>query len=110
MYLILTAIGILFLFLELRKSNAINLTFAFSFIFTSAFWYKYTTNLMYIFVFFCLSSFVFYCLIKGVLKKENKQNEKRKIVSTLVGKTAIVRKDIGRFFSIAEMYLFVYRV
>ena len=100
MYLFLAAIGIIFLFLEFRKSNIFNLTFACSFIFTAIFWYKYTSNFMYIFVFFCLSSFIFYCLIKGILIKEKSEIEKRKNISNLIGKKAIVKKDINRFFSI----------
>ena len=94
MYLFLAAIGIIFLFLEFRKSNIFNLTFACSFIFTAIFWYKYTSNFMYIFVFFCLSSFIFYCLIKGILIREKSEIEKRKNISNLIGKKAIVKKDI----------------
>lgn len=100
MYIFWTILGVSFLILDYKKPHKIKLTLASTFLFTAIVAYKFNVELFQI-IFIMLGLFaVFYILIDLIFKKENKDNVKSQKLSEYIGKTAIVKKDIGRTLSI----------
>lgn len=100
MHYIWAILGIIFLYLDLKKKSIIKLTLATTFLFCAIISYKFPQN--YIYQIFSLFAFggVFYTLISRTLKKEQKDKLKEKKLGDFIGKTAIVVKDIGKTLSI----------
>ena len=100
MHIIWVILGIIFLCLEHKKTSAIRLTLASTFLFCAIISYKFPQN--YIYQAFSLPSFgmIFYYLINSTLKKEQKDIQKEKNLDDFIGKIAIVKKDIGKTLSI----------
>lgn len=100
MYIFWTMAGIILLALELTRTNIFKLTFASSFLFCAVVAYKAPENYVAQLISFLVFSFVFYFLIKLVLKKEKQEKIKLSNLEDFVGKTALVKKDIGKTLSI----------
>ena len=100
MHIFWAALGILFLCLDFAKTSVIKLTLASTFLFCSIISFKFPNN--YLYQIYSLLSFgmLFYFLIKMTLKKEQKEIKKAKSLDDFIGKTAIVKKDIGKTISI----------
>lgn len=100
MYIFCTILGLLFLSWDLKKSNKFKLIFASSFLFSAIVAYKFPENYLYLASSLFIFSFLSYILINMILKKEKKDQEKNRITKNYIGKTAIVKKDIGKTLSI----------
>ena len=100
MYVIWAILGIVFLYLDFKKTSAIKLTLAATFLFCSIIAFKFEQN--YLYQAFSLPSFgmLFYFLIKSTLRKEQKDAQKEKDLDDFIGKSAVVKKDIGKTLSI----------
>ena len=100
MHIFWAILGIIFLYLEILKSNIIRLTLASAFLFCAIIAYKFPKDLLYqIISLFCFG-FLFYMLIKKSFKQEQKYIQKNKTLDNFIGKHAIVTKDIGKTLSI----------
>ena len=108
MYIFWAILGIVFLYLDFKKTSLIKLTLASTFLFCSIISFKFPNN--YLYQAFSLPSFgmLFYFLIKMTLKKEKKDIEKQKNLDNFVGKIATVKKDIGKTLSIDGFGLIEY--
>ena len=100
MYIYCTIIGILFLIWDLKKTNKIKLTFAATFLFSSIIAYKFPENMVYLISSLFISGLISYALISMILKKEKIDTIKNFNTKDYIGKTAIVKKDIGKTLSI----------
>lgn len=100
MYIYCTIIGILFLIWDLKKTNKIKLTFAATFLFSSIIAYKFPENMVYLISSLFISGLISYALISMILKKEKIDTIKNLNTKDYIGKTAIVKKDIGKTLSI----------
>jgi len=100
MYIVLTILGIIFLFLDLIKKHIIKLTFACAFLFDAIITFKYPKNYILQLTCFLLFFSVSFILIKTILKKEQIDLEKENSAKDCIGKSAIVVKDIGKTLSI----------
>ncbi|MBR5303532.1 MAG: NfeD family protein [Candidatus Gastranaerophilales bacterium] len=100
MYVIWAILGIVFLYLDFKKTSTIKLTLAATFLFCSIIAFKFEQN--YLYQAFSLPSFgmLFYFLIKSTLRKEQKDAQKEKDLDDFIGKSAVVKKDIGKTLSI----------
>ena len=100
MYVIWAILGIVFLYLDFKKTSTIKLTLAATFLFCSIIAFKFEQN--YLYQAFSLPSFgmLFYFLIKSTLRKEQKDVQKEKDLNDFIGKSAVVKKDIGKTLSI----------
>ncbi len=100
MYFFWTLLGIIFLFMEIKKSNPVKLSMAASFLFLAIVAYKFE-NVFYIeLIALPVFFIVFYCLINIILKREKNELEKMNSLSDCEGKIANVKKDIGKTLSI----------
>lgn len=108
MYIFWVILGIVFLYLDFRKTTLIRLTLASTFLFCSIISFKFPENILY--QIFSLPSFgmLFYFLIKTTLKKEKRDIEKQEKLDDFVGKIATVKKDIGKTLSIDGFGLIEY--
>lgn len=108
MYIFWAILGIVFLYLDFKKTSLIKLTLASTFLFCAIISFKFPENFLY--QAFSLPSFgmFFYFVIKMTLKKEKKDIEKQKNLIDFVGKIAIVKKDIGKTLSIDGFGLIEY--
>lgn len=100
MYLLWTFLGIIFLGLDLYKKHELNLILACSCLFCAILGYKFPKNYSWQLIGFALFFFSFGLLIKVILKKEKYDIVKNKSLKDYIGKTAIVKKDIGKTLSI----------
>lgn len=100
MHIIWTILGIILLAFELAKSNIYKLTLASSCLFCAIVAYKAPSNYVAQIGCFVVFSIVFYILINIVLKREQKELNKLKNIDDIKGKTALVKKDIGKTLSI----------
>lgn len=100
MYIFWAILGMVFLYLDFKKSSLIKLTLATTFLFCSIIAFKFPDN--YIYQAFSLPGFgmLFYYLIKTTIKKEQKDRKKEKALDDYIGKIATVKKDIGKTLSI----------
>ena len=79
MYILWAIIGIVFLYLEFKKSNIFKLTLASSFLFASIISYKNPQEPIYALYGLILFTFANYFLIRTILKKKKKIFKKIKI-------------------------------
>ena len=100
MYIIWTIFGILFLVWDLKKTNPYKLVCASSCMFCAIYAYKMPQDLIFQPIVFLGLFLVFMILIKTIFKKELKENLKEKKLKEYIGKTAVVKKDIGKTLSI----------
>lgn len=100
MYIFYAILGIIFLFLDLKKRSILKLSLACAFLFCSIIAYKFSQNIYYQMI--CLLSFasLFHLMIKTTLKKEQQHIKKEKSLDNFIGKKAVVVKDIGKTLSI----------
>lgn len=100
MYIFYAILGIIFLFLELKKKSILKLSLASAFLFCAIIAYKFSQNIYYQTI--CLLSFasLFYMMIKMTLRKEQLNIKKEKALDDFIGKKAVVVKDIGKTLSI----------
>ena len=100
MYIIFAAIGMLFLYLETKKTSVLKLALASTFLFCSIIAYKFPQN--YLYQLFSIASFsmLFTFLIKISIKKDKEDNKKIKALKNFIGQIATVKKDIGKTLSI----------
>ena len=100
MYILWALLGVTCLILDFKKTSRLKLTLASTFMFNSITAYKIPFEPKYqiigLFVFFG----IFYTLIGMILKKEQQDISKENNLKNYIGKTAIVKKDIGRSLSI----------
>lgn len=108
MYILFTIAGIIFLALDLAKTNIYKLTLSTSFLFCAVVAYKFPTKYLWQGISFVVFTIAFYCLIKLILKKEQKDIKKLSNLSGVEGKTALVKKDIGKTLSIDGLGLIEY--
>ena len=109
MYIFWAVLGIVFLYLDFKKTSVFKLTLAATFLFCSIVAYKFPQN--YTYQAFSLPSFGMLCyyLIKTITKKEQKDIKKEKDLNDFIGKIAIVKKDIGKTLSIDGFGLIEYK-
>lgn len=100
MYIFWAIAGIVFLYLDLVKTNAYKLTFASASLFCAVIAFKFPQNYLYQVYSFAVFSMLFYFLIKTTLKKEQKDFQKEKTLGEYIGKRALVVKDIAKTLSI----------
>ena len=101
MYIFWATLGLLFLYLDFKKTSKIKLCFASSFLFSAIISYKFPENNLYQFLSPVVFFGIFYFLIGATFKNEQRNILKEKeLDSNFIGKTAIVKKDIGRTLSI----------
>ena len=100
MYILLSILGIIFLFLDLQKTHILKLTFASGFLFDAVIAYKTPNNYTCMVLGFLFFSTVSYILIKTILKKEQKDILKEKQLDDYKDKYATVIKDIGKSLSV----------
>ena len=100
MYIICAILGILFLFLDFKKTSTTKLALAMTFLFCAIIAYKFPQNYTLQALSFPFFGILNHTLIKTSLKKENDDKLKLKKLSDYIGKTAIVTKDIGKTLSI----------
>lgn len=100
MYIFLAMAGIIFLFLDLVKTSVLRLSFSAAFLFAAICAYKLPENYTAQFGTFSAFFLIFYSLIKTILKKELRELEKKKNLKEYIGKTAIVKKDLGKTLSV----------
>ena len=100
MYIFWAILGIIFLYIDLKKKNTITLTCASVSLFCAIIAYKFPQNYLYQVI--CLFGFsgLFYLLITKSFKKEKENKEKTKKLDNFIGKKAVVVKDIGKALSI----------
>ncbi len=99
MHILFTIIGLVFLVLDLKKPSILKMTFAYTSLFIAIVAFKFGNFYYEIIGFFAFFP-IFYLLIKSVIKKERKNKEKLQSLDDFKGKTAIVKKDIGKTLSI----------
>ena len=100
MYIFWVIIAILFLVLDFAKKNKYFLVLACSAMFSSIFAYKMQIGIVAQVFGFVFLYGVFSFLIKGSLKREQKELSKLKKQQELIGKSAVVTKDIAKTISI----------
>lgn len=100
MYIYWTILGIFFLFLDFNKTNTWKLACSVSCLFCAIINYKYDQNLINIFLYFGAFFYLFNFLIGKIMKKEKKEINSLILLKNCVGKTAAVKKDIGKTLSI----------
>lgn len=100
MYIFYAILGIIFLFLDLKKKSVLKLSLACGFLFCSIIAYKYSQNIYYQLI--CLLSFssLFHLMIKTTFNRELQNIKKEKSLDDFIGKKAVVVKDIGKTLSI----------
>ncbi len=101
MHIIWTIFGIIFLFLDYKKTSVLKLTLASTFLFCAIIAYKFPNNYLYQIICLMCSSVIFYSLINTSLNKEKIDKLKEEnLDEEYIGKKAIVVKDIGKTLSI----------
>ena len=100
MYIICAIFGILFLFLDFKKTSIIKLTLAMTFLFCAIIVYKFPQNYTLQALSFPFFGILSNTMIRMILSKEEKEIQKNKKLKDYIGKTAIVTKDIGKTLSI----------
>lgn len=100
MYIIWAIAGILFILSDLYKKNTIKLTLASTSLFCAIVCYKFPQNITYQIIAFITFGTICHILITKILKKEKENIDKLKKLNNAEGQTAIVKKDIGKTFSI----------
>lgn len=100
MYIIWAIAGIVFILSDLHKRKTIKLTLAGASLFCATICYKFPDNLLYQIAGFIVFFGVCHILITKILKKENENIEKLKKLNNAEGQLALVKKDIGKTFSI----------
>jgi len=96
----LKIMGIIFLYLDLKKKSTLKLSLASTFLFCAIIAYKFPQNNFYQFICFLSFGALFYLMIKTVFKKEQNDVKKIKTLNDYIGKKAVVTKDIGKTLSI----------
>ena len=99
MHIIWAILGLVFLYLDLKKTSILKLTCAASFMFCAIVSYK-LANPIYQFISLPIFLLVFYALIKIIKNKEISDIKKELELKDYLNKTAIVKKDIGKTLSI----------
>ena len=100
MYILWALLGIICLILDLKKTNTVKLALASTFIFNSIIAYKIPEEPSYQIIGLLMFFGIFYALIRAILKKEQYDIKKDSALKEYIGKTAIVKKDIGKTLSI----------
>jgi len=100
MYIFWVILGVAFLFFDFKKPSKYNLAFASTFMFNSIIAYKFQNNFHYQIFGLMLFFGIFLYLIDTIFKKEENDIKKNKNLKDYIGKTAIVKKDIGKTLSI----------
>ena len=100
MYFLWALLGIICLVLDLKKTNTVKLALASTFIFNSIIAYKIPQEPSYQIIGLLMFFGIFYALIRAILKKEQYDIKKDSALKEYIGKTAIVKKDIGKTLSI----------
>lgn len=100
MYLFWTITGVIFLALDLIKKSKLKLVLASSFLFGAVIAYKFPNKIALPFALFPFYLCVFHYLIKNIFKNEENDLIKQSNLKDYIGKTAIVKKDIGKTLSI----------
>jgi membrane protein implicated in regulation of membrane protease activity len=100
MYIFWAILGIIFLYLDYKKTSILKLTIASTALFCTIITYKFSNNYLYQTICpFCFFG-LFYLLISKSLKREAQNKSKEKQLDNYIGKKAIVTKDIGKTLSI----------
>lgn len=100
MYMFLAIAGIGFLLWDLNKKALFKLVLGGAFLFSSIVATKFPQNYLYQFISLVLFAIVLNFLMKTILKREQNDLLKEKNLNEYIGKTAIVKKDIGKTLSI----------
>ena len=95
MHIIWAILGLVFIFLDYKKSSVLKLTLATSFMFCAIISYK-TSNTILSLELLPIFLLVFYALIVAIDKKEKRDIKKENKIKDFINKTAIVKKDIDR--------------
>jgi len=99
MHIIWAILGLFFIFFDIKKKNILILSLAISCLFSAIISYKTNNNHIQFFAFpFFLLLFNF--LIRTIYSKEKNDLKKLSNVQNCIGKKALVKKDIGKTFSI----------
>lgn len=100
MYIVFAFIGMFFLLSDINKKAFYKLVLGAAFLFTSIVAFKFPQRVdlqIFSLVVFLAAMFL---LIRLILKKEKSDTDKKLNLSDYIGKTATVKKDIGKTLSI----------
>ena len=100
MYILWVILGIICLILDFKKTSTVKLSLASTFMFNSILAYKIPQEPSYQIIGLFMFFGIFYALIKTILNKEQRDIKKEGELTDYIGKTALVKKDIGRSLSI----------
>ena len=109
MYIFWAILGIIFLFLDYKKTSTLKLTIASSALFCATITYKFPHDYLYQAICPICFGGLFYLLISKSLKREAQNKIKEEKLDNFIGKKAIVTKDIGKTLSIDGFGMIKYK-